>query len=470
MSEYTVIEKHDFNIISNSNLFDFNWFKFKYGIEDYENVVCFYVKYAIELNLKPTPYFDTVWYLERYPDVKDSGMNPFAHFIKYGIEERRFPNVLVENYDNLDDYFIILNSELLSWSWYVENYLGVNSIDPIIHYLDYGANLKLKPCPNFNILEYEDEFPIIKEKGLNPLVHYIRNINNDEISFENIENLNLKKCIKGHDGYLFLINDGNSELRQHFDKNYINKFDSEKFLEDYFFKKGFFYRKNMPYFYFIVPDKSVVCKDLIPFDNSFLKRNISQLNGIVPDFSENLDVDCYFKYDSHMNVKGGEILSFDILKYIDNSFDLLSFQELINNCDVVEFKEHNDLMSDANYSYSIEEKNSIHLKTLKNIRPHLENLDIPKQFEECNGRKSFFLKNNNSYSNLKVLIFRDSSFDYLMNYFSLYFNEMFVYWDHLELNKDLINWYNPDLVIEIRIERFIENYSAPLWVTNKEGY
>ena len=226
--------------------------------------------------------------------------------------------------------------------------------------------------------------------------------------------------------------------------------------------------KNMSYYYFIIPDKSVICKDLIPFDNNFLKRNVSQLDEIIPDFSEDLDIDCYFKYDSHTNVKGGEILSFDILKYIDNTFDLLNFQKLINDCDVVEFKEHNDLMSDANYSYSLDEKNSIHLKTLKNINPNLESLKIPKKFNECNGRKSFFLKNNNSFSNLKVLIFRDSSFDYLMNYFSLYFKEMFVYWDHLDLNKDLIDWYNPDLVIEIRIERFIENYSAPTWVTNKE--
>lgn len=46
---------------------------------------------------------------------------------------------------------------------------------------------------------------------------------------------------------------------------------------------------------------------------------------------------------------------------------------------------------------------------------------------------------------------------------------MFLYWDHGNLNKDLIKYYKPDLILEIRIERFIENMPIASWVSNKEN-
>lgn len=83
-------------------------------------------------------------------------------------------------------------------------------------------------------------------------------------------------------------------------------------------------------------------------------------------------------------------------------------------------------------------------------------------------RKSVYYKNDESYSNLKVLIFGDSTFKLYAPYISLYFKELFFYWDHGLFNKSLINWFKPDLILEIRMERFIENINAPNWILNKE--
>ena len=34
--------------------------------------------------------FDTDNYLSKYPDVKESGLNPMVHFFKFGIHENRY--------------------------------------------------------------------------------------------------------------------------------------------------------------------------------------------------------------------------------------------------------------------------------------------------------------------------------------------------------------------------------------------
>ena len=69
---------------------------------------------------------------------------------------------------------------------------------------------------------------------------------------------------------------------------------------------------------------------------------------------------------------------------------------------------------------------------------------------------------------MKVLIFHDSTIEFLKYSFMFYFKEMFLFWDHGQVKKDLIEWFNPDLILEIRVERFMENYYRPDWVINKE--
>lgn len=66
---------------------------------------------------KNSAYFDANWYLDRYPDVKASGLDPVFHFVQYGAVERRDPG------------------------------------------------------PNFSTVDYLLEHPDVEKKGINPLVH-----------------------------------------------------------------------------------------------------------------------------------------------------------------------------------------------------------------------------------------------------------------------------------------------------------
>lgn len=71
--------------------------------------------------VRDSQYFDEEFYLRKNPDVKDSNMNPIEHYLLYGAYEGR------------------------------------------------------DPSPNFSTVEYVMEHPEITESNLNPLVHKILN-------------------------------------------------------------------------------------------------------------------------------------------------------------------------------------------------------------------------------------------------------------------------------------------------------
>ena len=291
-------------------------------------------------------------------------------------------------------------------------------------------------------------------------------------TLDELKQQKFKLCLKGKSKYLFLFNDGNAEILQHYDETYHVKFDKNEFLENYYFKKTLFNERDIKYAYYSVPDKSVVCKEFLPFQADDTYRIVEEIYEIN-DFIFDLTSEDYFKNDSHMNFKGGEKLAFNILNHLDNTFDKETYINLIQNYSIKKDEMHlYDLVAYQNWSYSVFEKRSfLRTDTKTHHQPiSLELLydSIPDEFKKCRERKSDYFKNDKSFSDLKVLIFHDSSIEYLKWYMTFYFREMFLFWDHGSLNKELIKWYNPDLILEIRIERFIENIHNPTWVINKE--
>ncbi|MDH2310398.1 rhamnan synthesis F family protein [Methylobacterium brachiatum] len=74
---------------------------------------------------------DREWYLLRYPDVADSGVDPSYHFDTYGKDEGRLPNSRAEE---------ILSGDGFDRTWYKRFYKEVLSkdLDPAEHYLFIG--------------------------------------------------------------------------------------------------------------------------------------------------------------------------------------------------------------------------------------------------------------------------------------------------------------------------------------------
>lgn len=120
-----------------------------------------------------------------------------------------------------------------------------------------------------------------------------------------------------------------------------------------------------------------------------------------------------------------------------------------------------DLTSEINWSYSDEEKTDYIQEDVvyfKNIFAEDASNELPDEFKiGSNKRPVIYWKNRNGYTDLKVLIRRDSSIGMLMNTLATYFKEIIFSWDHWEFNEDFIEWYKPDIILEIRTERFLEH-------------
>lgn len=279
----------------------------------------------------------------------------------------------------------------------------------------------------------------------------------------------LNKTLMGLDNYLFLVNDSNNELGQHYDPDYENHFDAKAFKDNYYFKKDLLSKYDIDYHFFVVPDKSVVCRDLLPFEHDFLKRNVDQVDEII-DFTDDLDKEDYFQYDSHIGYEGGKKLSYKIMNYLDNDFTLEEYNELLDNATKIEKNRFYDLLVDMNWSYSKELKSEFSTSDNYMI-PRAKGLKLvknaPKPFQAFGFRKSVYYKNKNSVSDLRVLVFGDSTFKLFQPYLPFYFKELFFYWDHGSFNANLIRWYQPDLIIEVRMERFIDKLPSPSWINEK---
>ena len=279
-----------------------------------------------------------------------------------------------------------------------------------------------------------------------------------------------KLAIKGLNHFYFLINDTNQELKQHFDKNYTNNFDANQFTNHLWFKHKLFSKNNIKYYYFVVPDKSIVCKEFLPFTPNCIKRNIESIPNFL-DFSNKLLPHHYFKLDSHINYDGGLLLTFNFLNFIDELFTFDVFHDLLKNAKFKDIIHNFDFLTERNWSYSENEKNQYDLNHKYKIpipKKFVDAFDeIPVEFNFDGVRKSEFFKNEDSFSSLRALIFRDSSTNLLKWFFPFYFKESFFYWDHGHINDNVIRWYKPDVIIELRTERLLDNIPTPDWVNDK---
>ena len=98
--------------------------------------------------------FDIAWYQARYRDVRTSGVDPLTHFLNWGAFEGRDPNRWFDG------------------AWYQEHYpdVALSGMTPLMHYLRSGAAELRNPHPRFDAAWYADEHP---EAAYNPLLHHL---------------------------------------------------------------------------------------------------------------------------------------------------------------------------------------------------------------------------------------------------------------------------------------------------------
>jgi GT2 family glycosyltransferase len=104
----------------------------------------------------PTPLFDRAWYLESYPDVLQSGFDPFLHYVASGDRDGRWPGPW---FDPL---------------WYRMRNVGARGPDgaPLAHYLGEGAVRGCDPCGAFSTRWYFSQIGESCDAGAQALLHY----------------------------------------------------------------------------------------------------------------------------------------------------------------------------------------------------------------------------------------------------------------------------------------------------------
>jgi glycosyltransferase involved in cell wall biosynthesis len=113
-------------------------------------LLSFFMKASSE---NTTPFiFDSVWYMQEYPDVAESGMQPYYHYSTFGKDEGRCP---------------AFDSE-----WYLSEYPDVagSGRSPREHYEKYGKAEKRFPWfdANWYLKTYQD----VATSGIDPRAHY----------------------------------------------------------------------------------------------------------------------------------------------------------------------------------------------------------------------------------------------------------------------------------------------------------
>jgi CDP-glycerol glycerophosphotransferase (TagB/SpsB family) len=168
-----------------------------------------YVTLGVREGRNPCPLFDTAYYFASNPDVAKAGLNPLLHYFQFGWKEGRNPSIdfdggwywahhvdaAEEGVNPLLHYLTMgrakgletrpvmdLASEALRESgifdvaYYLENYPDVaeSGVDPIRHYLKYGAREGRNPCAFFDTKYYARNNRDIVAQRINPLLHFCR--------------------------------------------------------------------------------------------------------------------------------------------------------------------------------------------------------------------------------------------------------------------------------------------------------
>ena len=89
-----LVRRRDAKLVASSHLFDRNWYLERYPDVRVSGVdpALHYAAHGATGYRDPGPRFDTAWYLAYYPDVAALGANPLAHYLLYGAKEGRHTN------------------------------------------------------------------------------------------------------------------------------------------------------------------------------------------------------------------------------------------------------------------------------------------------------------------------------------------------------------------------------------------
>jgi hypothetical protein len=150
-------------VVNKSGLFDERYYRRQIGDVEVDSLVRHYFVEGVQQGFDPHPLFHTSFYLNRYKDVAEAGVNPLVHYILHGAFEGRAPNRLFDS-----NFYLSIHHRPAS---------GVDSVDPINplrHYANLPLRAKVMPHKQFDPRYYMMCYPEVVVSGREPLEHYLR--------------------------------------------------------------------------------------------------------------------------------------------------------------------------------------------------------------------------------------------------------------------------------------------------------
>lgn len=132
------------------------------------NLVQHYIDRGWREGCDPTPWFSTQAYLDENPDIAESGVNPFYHFLCYGRSEGRRTQLSSAHIRQLV-------SSAFDPKFYLSAYPALRDHDdPIQDFLESGWKERRDPNPSFSTDFYLSVHGDVRESGINPFYHYLK--------------------------------------------------------------------------------------------------------------------------------------------------------------------------------------------------------------------------------------------------------------------------------------------------------
>lgn len=177
--------------VAATSLFDRTWYLDRYPDVGASRIdpLHHYLLHGAREGRDPGPSFSSAAYLQAYPDVVAAELNPLLHYARYGRAEGRAvfpadligavavaPVVTAPPSGEEEELALLRASEYFDAAWYLSRNPDVAALgaDPAQHFLLFGGLEGRDPGPRFSSSAYLAENVDVAQARLNPLLHYLQ--------------------------------------------------------------------------------------------------------------------------------------------------------------------------------------------------------------------------------------------------------------------------------------------------------
>lgn len=134
-----------------------------------------YIENCRKTKSDPNIWFSTEYYLKNNKDVRNSGINPFYHYLRFGRKEGRIASYAEDSDKKEKSIPEKVVGEELKAEFYLDQVdpKRLRNIDPLRHYCASGWRNGFDPSPDFSTSYYLEANEDVAKEGINPFYHYL---------------------------------------------------------------------------------------------------------------------------------------------------------------------------------------------------------------------------------------------------------------------------------------------------------